>query len=85
MGTINLKSMDNHQHDASNGVSLVLGFILAFTNHLTGFLNNIQITANWDGWFQALILGIVGSGGSYLGNKLWKYIDKKFKKNKKED
>jgi uncharacterized membrane protein YeaQ/YmgE (transglycosylase-associated protein family) len=73
--------MQQHNQDGSV-VSLAIGFILAFTNHLFGWLGNIQITAHWDGWFQAVILGIIGSTVTFFTNRFWKYMEKKYKSRK---
>jgi len=74
--------MQQHNQDG-NVVSLAFGFILAFTNHLFGWLGNIKITAHWDGWFQAVILGIIGSTVTFFTNRFWKYLEKNYKDRKK--
>ena len=82
MNTHNLTHMEhgNHDYNAGNGISLIVGFILAFSNSVTGWLGKIQLTANWDGWFQALILGFIGSTATYFTNRFWKYVMEKRKK-----
>jgi uncharacterized membrane protein YeaQ/YmgE (transglycosylase-associated protein family) len=84
MKTINSLKMDNtHHNDASGGVSMLVGFVLAFTNHIFGWFASIQFTANWNGWFQAIVLGIIGSTVTFFTNRFWKYIEKKWKDRKK--
>ena len=82
MRILNLKYFNSMEHntDAGGGfVSLLVGFFLAFTNQFFGVLGNIHITANWESWFQAIVLGIFGSTATYFTNKFWKYLDKKTK------
>jgi hypothetical protein len=85
MNTHNLTQMEhsNHDYNAGNGVSLLVGFLLAFSNSVTGWLGqiNVAIAADWNSWFQALILGIIGSTATYFTNRFWKYIMEK-RKNK---
>jgi hypothetical protein len=52
MKTLNLIEMEhgNHDYNAGNGVSLLVGFLLAFSNSVTGWLGQIQIAANWNAW-----------------------------------
>lgn len=87
MKTLNLNNfnlMEHNTSDAGGGFfSLLVGFFLAFTNQFFGVLGNIHITANWDSWFQAIVLGIFGSTATYFTNKFWKYLDKKFNKKHK--
>jgi len=82
MKTLNLIEMEhgNHDYNAGNGVSLLVGFLLAFSNSVTGWLGQIQIAANWNAWFQALILGIIGSTATYFTNRFWKFVMEKRKK-----
>ena len=74
----------NHGYNAGNGISLLVGFILAFSNSVTGWLAKINIGANLDGWVQAFILGFIGSTATFFTNKFWKYITEKKKKKSKE-
>jgi uncharacterized membrane protein YeaQ/YmgE (transglycosylase-associated protein family) len=87
MKTINSLKMDNthHHNDGTGGISMLIGFVLAFTNHIFGWLGNIQVTANWEGWFQAIMMGIIGSTVTFFTTKFWKYIEKKYKDRKKKD
>lgn len=75
---------DNHDYNAGNGVSLLVGFILAFSNSVTGWLGQIQIAADWNAWIQALILGFIGSTATYFTNRFWKYLMEKKKKPEKK-
>jgi hypothetical protein len=72
----------NNDYNAGNGVSLFVGFLLAFTNSVTGWLGqiNLGIAADWNSWFQALMLGIIGSTATYFTNRFWKYMMEKRKK-----
>lgn len=74
----------NHDYNAGNGVSLLVGFILAFSNSVTGWLGQIRIAADWNAWFQALILGVIGSTATYFTNRFWKYLMEKRKKPEKK-
>jgi len=78
----NLTMDNNHNYEAGNGFSLLVGFVLAFTNSVFGWLGNISITANIDAWFQALILGVIGSTATFFTNKFWKYVVEKRKTKK---
>jgi putative Mn2+ efflux pump MntP len=77
MNTHNLTQMDSNDYNAGNGVSLIVGFMLAFTNSVTGWLGQIHIAAEWNSWFQALILGIIGSTATYFTNRFWRYLEKR--------
>lgn len=85
MNANNITQMEHHNHDydAGNGVSLLVGFLLAFSNSIFGWLGKIQVAADWNTWIQALILGFIGSTATYFTNKFWKYIMGDKKKDKK--
>ena len=70
----------NHDYSVGNGVSLLVGFILAFTNSITGWLAKISLVADLNSWFQALMLGIIGSTATFFTNKFWRYVIDKKKK-----
>jgi uncharacterized membrane protein YjgN (DUF898 family) len=74
-----LTQMDNQNHDynAGNGVSLLVGFLLAFTNSIVNFLQS-----SMDAWLQAAILGVIGSTVTYFTNRFWRYLEKKKNKEK---
>jgi ABC-type multidrug transport system permease subunit len=72
-------SMDGNQNYDSIG-SVFFGFIFAVTNHLFGFMNNINITAHWDAWFQAIVTGGLGAFAAFFVNKGLKKLEKRFKK-----
>lgn len=76
-----LTQMDNQNHDynAGNGVSLLVGFLLAFTNSIVNFLQS-----SMDAWLQAAILGVIGSTVTYFTNRFWKYLEKKKNKEKEK-
>jgi hypothetical protein len=85
MENINSLKMDNtHHDDAGGGVSMLVGFVLAFTNHIFGWLGSIQFTAKWDVWLQAIVLGIIGSTVTFFTNKFWKFLEKKWKDRRKK-
>lgn len=67
----------NHDYNAGNGVSLLVGFMLAFSNSVTGWMSSINLTADWDRWFQALVLGVIGSTATFFTNRFWKYLVEK--------
>lgn len=68
----------NHNYNASNGVSLLVGFLLAFSNSFINFMKS-----SMDAWLQAVILGIIGSTVTYFTNRFWRYLEKR--KNKKDE
>lgn len=81
MKTINQQLMEGN-HGATNGFNVVLGFILAVSNHIFGWMNNIQITAHWDSWFQAAVTGFLGATFAFFANKFWKFVENKLKRKK---
>jgi uncharacterized membrane protein YeaQ/YmgE (transglycosylase-associated protein family) len=84
MKIINQIKMEHNTHqDGTGGISMLVGFVLAFTNHIFGWLGNIHFTANWDGWFQAIVLGMIGSTVTFFTNRFWKFLEKKYKDRKK--
>lgn len=68
----------NHNYNASNGVSLLVGFLLAFSNSFINFMKS-----SMDAWLQAVILGVIGSTVTYFTNRFWRYLEKR--KNKKDE
>lgn len=76
-----LTQMDsnNHDYNAGNGVSLLVGFLLAFTNSIVNFLQS-----SMDAWLQAAILGVIGSTVTYFTNRFWRYLEKKKNKEKEK-
>jgi len=68
--------MQNQQ----SGFSLFVGFIMAIFNHVFGWLNNIEPTNHLPSMFQALLMGIFGAFGTYIGNQLIKNLKKRFTK-----
>jgi uncharacterized membrane protein YeaQ/YmgE (transglycosylase-associated protein family) len=82
MITVNFKGMINNHLDNGSGISLLVGFILAFSNGVFGWLANIHFTSNLNGWMQALILGVIGSTATFFTNKFWKFVEKKYKTHK---
>jgi len=74
--------MEQHHDGGGSIVSLMVGFFLAFTNHLFGWLGSIHLTSHWDSWIQALFLGIIGSTATFFTNKFWKTVEKKLNKRK---
>jgi len=85
MNTHNLTQMEhgNHNYDAGNSVSLLVGFFLAFSNSVFGWLSKIEIGANINPFLQAALLGFIGSTVTFFTNKFWKYLTEKRKKAKK--
>jgi hypothetical protein len=78
MKTLNQYLMEANGH--SNGFGVVIGFFLAVGNHVFGWMNNIQITAHWDSWFQAAVTGFLGATFAFFANKFWKFVENKFKR-----
>lgn len=68
------------QNSHQSGFSLLIGFIMAIFNHLFGWLNTIEPTNHLPSMFQALLMGIFGAFGTYVGNQLIKFIKNKLKK-----
>jgi uncharacterized membrane protein YeaQ/YmgE (transglycosylase-associated protein family) len=58
-----------------------VGFILAFSNSVTGWLAKINIATDWNAWVQALILGVIGSTATFFTNRFWKFVVEKRKRN----
>ena len=85
MITVNFKGMINNHLDNGSGISLLVGFILAFSNGVFGWLANIHFTSSLNGWMQALILGIIGSTATFFTNKFWKFVEKKYKAHKQKN
>lgn len=82
----NSTEMDGHNdYNTGNVISLVVGFILAASNSITGWLAKVNIAADWNAWFQALMLGVIGSTATFFTNRFWKYITEKTKKKVKEE
>jgi putative flippase GtrA len=81
----NSLKMDNH-HGVDGASSIFIGCILAIGNQIFGWLNSLTViqvhSIHWS--IQAIIVGILGSTASYFTNKLWKFIDKKNKKQHNE-
>jgi hypothetical protein len=77
--------MDNHQANDGGIGSILIGCILAISNQVFGWMNNILEvhTIHWT--IQAIIVGILGSTASFFTSKLWKWAEKKFKKHKHEN
>jgi hypothetical protein len=69
---------NNHNYNAGNGFSLLVGFLLAFSNSLMNFFKS-----SMDAWIQAAMLGIIGSTVTYFTNRFWRYLEKR-KKEKNE-
>ena len=65
--------------------SMVIGFFLAVGNHTWGWFNTILEVHFVNDWTQALLMGCVGSVGTFGTSRLLKYIEKKIKKNDKKD
>lgn len=65
---------NNHNYNAGNGVSLLVGFVLAFSNSLINFMKS-----SMDAWIQAAMLGIIGSTVTYFTNRFWRYLEKRKK------
>ena len=64
----------NHNYNAGNGFSLLVGFLLAFSNSFLNFMKS-----SMDSWLQAVILGVIGSTVTYFTNRFWKYLEKRKK------
>lgn len=64
------------QSSSNNGVSLFIGFIMAVGNHLFGWMNQITTTTHIPMLLQALLMGFFGAIGTFLGNRLIKFIKK---------
>lgn len=69
------------QHTSESAGSMVIGFILAIGNHIFGWFNAV-LAINLNDTIQALITGFVGALGAFLGNRLFKYIEKRIKSKK---
>lgn len=69
----------HNQHNGSS-FSFLVGFIMAIGNHLFGWMNQIQPVAHMNTYLQALLVGIVGAIGTFIGNEGLKFIKKQFKK-----
>jgi hypothetical protein len=69
---------NNHNYNAGNGFSLLVGFLLAFSNSFLNFMKS-----SMDAWIQAAMLGIIGSTVTYFTNRFWRYLEKR-KKEKNE-
>jgi hypothetical protein len=65
---------NNHNYNAGNGFSLLVGFLLAFSNSLMNFFKS-----SMDAWIQAAMLGIIGSTVTYFTNRFWRYLEKRKK------
>ena len=72
------------QHTTESAGSMAIGFILAIGNHVFGWFNAV-LAINLNDTIQALITGFVGALGAFLGNRLFKYIEKKVKNKNKTD
>ena len=73
-----LEQMHNHQNGSS--VSILIGSIMAIFNHLFGWMNQIQPTSHIPSLLQALLMGMVGALGTFIGNEGIKFFRKLFKK-----
>jgi hypothetical protein len=60
--------------------SLLVGFFMAISNHLFGWLNSIEPANHIPSMLQALLMGIFGAIGTYIGNQGIKYFKNRFKK-----
>ena len=69
-----------HNQSGTGGFSLLVGFFMAISNHLFGWLNSIEPTNHIPSMFQALLMGIFGAIGTYIGNQGIKYLKNRFKK-----
>jgi hypothetical protein len=65
---------NNHNYNAGNGFSLLVGFLLAFSNSFLNFMKS-----SMDAWIQAAMLGIIGSTVTYFTNRFWRYLEKRKK------
>jgi hypothetical protein len=73
--------MSTHQTESIG--SVVIGFVLAVTNHFFGWLNHVFLDFHVQAWgesIQAIVTGILGATGAYFTTKFWKAVEKKIKK-----
>jgi uncharacterized membrane protein YfcA len=69
-----------HNHQSGSTISILIGSIMAIFNHLFGWMNQIQPTSHIPSLLQALLMGIVGALGTFIGNECIKFVRKLFKK-----
>jgi flagellar biosynthesis protein FliQ len=73
-----LEQMQNPQNGST--ISILIGSIMAIFNHLFGWMNQIQPTSHIPSLVQALLMGIVGALGTFIGNEAIKFVKKIVKK-----
>ena len=67
-------SMEQQQHGSGNGISILVGFIMAIGNHIFGWLNQVHVTAQWGNVLQTIFISMVGATIGFFTNRFWHYI-----------